>query len=133
MNRIQQAIMKKYDLKVRERFYILYNKTFDGYDKGARVSNHKYYFDETGEVVNQRGQRKMSILGGLVAERFTVEKVKPFKLKQWEYDLLEFCGDGTRFESWRTLMCLKEKGHFKGIENTGMRISYILKNCEVVD
>lgn len=76
MNVIQESIMTKYGLEIGQEFHILYNKSFDGYKVGERVSNHKYHFDETGEVVNERGQKKISILGGLVAERFAVEKVE---------------------------------------------------------
>lgn len=76
MNVIQEAIMTKYGLEIGQEFYIAYNKSFDGYKNGEMVNNYKYHFDESGEVVNERGQKKMSILGGLVAERFAVEKVE---------------------------------------------------------
>jgi len=94
----------------------------------------EYLCDPIRRVASRYGyDTKGFVSEGKVIDWLLEEHKEKFKLKQWEYDLLEFCGDETRFESWRTLMCLKEKGHFKGIENTGMRISYILKNCEVVD
>lgn len=133
MNRVQQSIMKRYGLEIGQEFYILYNKSFDGYKIGERVNNHKYHFDKNGEVLNQKGQKKISILGGLVAERFAIEKEYTIKMKRFERDLLEIYCVRTRFRDWRTLMHLKGKGHFKGVAYSFMTIQEILENCEIVD
>ena len=133
MNVIQEAIMTKYGLEIGQEFYIAYNKSFDGYKNGEMVNNYKYHFDETGEVVNERGQRKMSILGGLVAERFAVEKVETLRASRLEYDLMKNLVGISRFGDWNLLITLKRKGHFKGIPDTTMKLKDILENCEVVD
>lgn len=60
------------------------------------------------------------------------EHKEPIKLKQWEYDLM--CGLGrSKFCNWYYLCYMKEKGYFKGITDTSMKIEDILKNCEVID
>lgn len=136
MNRIQQAIMKMYRLEVGQEFYILFNKPSDECKIGKRVSNHKYHFDESGEVVNERGQRKISILGGLVSERFAIEKDEHIKLSSIEYDLINQYVDIfslSSFDYWDMLNKLKKRGHFKGVKDTSMKLRYILENCEVVD
>lgn len=134
MNVIQEAIMTKYGLEIGQEFYILYNKSFDGYKIGEKVNNYKYHFDETGEVVNQRGQRKISILGGLVVERFSVEKVKTFKLKRMEKDILSIvrCKD-VSFYIFGHLIDLKKLGYFKDVDDGRTTIQEILDNCEVID
>ena len=134
MNVIQEAIMTKYGLEIGQEFYIAYNKSFDGYKNGEMVNNYKYHFDETGEVVNERGQRKISILGGLVAERFSVEKVKTFKLKRMEKDILSIVGcKDVSFYIFGHLIDLKKLGYFKDVKNGRTTIQEILENCEVVD
>lgn len=68
-----------------------------------------------------------NILNFLLAEH-----KEPIKLKQWEYDLM--CGLGrSKFCNWYYLCYMKEKGYFKGVTDTSMKIEDILKNCEVVD
>ena len=134
MNEIQEAIMTKYGLEIGQEFYIVYNKSFDGYKNGEMVNNYKYHFDETGEVVNERGQKKMSILGGLVAERFSVKKVKTFKLKRMEKDILSIVGcKDVSFYIFGHLIDLKKLGYFKDVKNGRTTIQEILENCEVVD
>lgn len=65
------------------------------------------------------------------------EYIEPIKLKQWEKDLIFLYNEGYsidyRFSSFLTLIRLKEKGYFKGITDTSMKIEDILKNCEVID
>lgn len=65
------------------------------------------------------------------------EHKEPIKLKQWEKDLISlfdkgYCKDYS-FSSFLYLNGLKEKGHFKGISDTSMKIQDILNNCEVVE
>lgn len=65
-------------------------------------------------------------------EEVLSEHKEPIKLKQWEYDLM--CGLGrSKFCNWYHLCYMKEKGYFKGVTDTSMKIEDILKNCEVVD
>ena len=59
------------------------------------------------------------------------EHKESIKLKQWEYDLM--CGLGrSKFCNWYYLCYMKEKGYFKGVTDTSMKIEDILKNCEVI-
>lgn len=59
------------------------------------------------------------------------EHKEPIKLKQWEHDLM--CGLGrSKFHNWYYLCYMKEKGYFKGVTDTSIKIEDILKNCEIV-
>lgn len=71
MRKELEMLMESINLKANEKFYICYP------DTGDRISNHAYYFDELGKVRNNKGQSKISILGGIMAECFKIEKVKP--------------------------------------------------------
>lgn len=58
----------------------------------------------------------------------------PYKLSQWEYDLLNAYKDSGMqkcLSNYRPLLELNEKGHFKGI-GTSTPIHEILDNCKVV-
>lgn len=67
------------------------------------------------------------------------EYKEPIKLKQWEYDLIEICYKCNSYLETDTLKSyfffesLKEKGYFKGITDTSMKIEDILENCEVIE
>lgn len=65
------------------------------------------------------------------------EHKEPIKLKQWEYDLIGYTYRTSYkkmyFEYYAELNYLKGIGHFKGISDTGMELSEILENCEVVE
>lgn len=64
------------------------------------------------------------------------EYKKPIKLKQWEYDLIDiYCN----YHNWHnmklkdtTFFIMKDKGYFKGITDTSMKVEDILKNCIIV-
>lgn len=61
-------------------------------------------------------------------------KKLPYKLSQWEYDLLNAYKDSGMqkcLSNYRPLLELNEKGHFKGID-TSTPIHEILDNCKVV-
>lgn len=61
-------------------------------------------------------------------------KKLPYKLSQWEYDLLNAYKDSGMqkcLSNYRPLLELNEKGHFKGI-GTSTPIHEILDNCKVV-
>ena len=64
------------------------------------------------------------------------ERDKKIKLKQWEKDLISLFDVGYSnnysFSSFLSLNGLKEKGYFKGITDTSMKIEDILKNCDVI-
>lgn len=64
------------------------------------------------------------------------EHKESIKLKQWEKDLISLFDKGYSkdysFSSFLYLNGLKEKGYFKGITDTSMKIEDILKNCEVI-
>lgn len=65
------------------------------------------------------------------------ERDKKIKLKQWEKDLISLFDKGYSkdysFSSFLYLNGLKEKGYFKCITDTSMKIQDILNNCEVVE
>lgn len=60
------------------------------------------------------------------------EHKEPIKLKQLEYDLLERYKYNGKFDDWKLFTDFKEKGHFKGVANTSMKIKDILDNCIIV-
>lgn len=68
------------------------------------------------------------------------EHKEQIKLKQWEKDLISLYDEDDEdysidynFNSFLALIRLKEKGYFKGVTDTSMKIEDILKNCEVID
>lgn len=61
-------------------------------------------------------------------------KKSPYKLRKWEYDLLNAyknSGMGQCISNYGTLLEMYGKGHFKGID-TSTPIREILDNCKVV-
>lgn len=72
-----------------------------------------------------------------VVDWLSEEYKEPIKLKQWEKDLISLFDKGYSkdysFSLFLSLNGLKEKGYFKGITDTSMKIEDILKNCEVID
>lgn len=72
-----------------------------------------------------------------VVDWLSEEYKEPVKLKQWEKDLISLFDKGYSkdysFSLFSSLNGLKEKGYFKGITDTSMKIEDILKNCEVID
>lgn len=54
------------------------------------------------------------------------------KLKLFEKDILYMFASSLKFDDYYFLMALKKKGHFKGIEDTSMKIKDILDNCIIV-
>lgn len=73
----------------------------------------------------------------IVLDILLSEYIEPIKLKQWEYDLIGYTYRTSYkkmyFEYYAELNYLKGIGHFKGISDTGMELSEILENCEVVE
>lgn len=59
------------------------------------------------------------------------EHKETIKLKQWEYDLI-YSYKECRFISCSVAFRMKEKGYFKGIKDTSMKIKDILDNCIIV-
>ncbi len=74
----------------------------------------------------------------LCVQTLLQEHREPIKLKQWEYDFLDYliflgCG-ARRFECYdATKYFFYTKGHFKGVYDTSMTLREILDNCEVVE
>lgn len=72
-----------------------------------------------------------------VVDWLSEEYKEPIKLKQWEKDLIDiYCN----VHNWKnvklkntTLFEMKDKGYFKGVIDTSMKIEDILKNCEVIE
>lgn len=64
------------------------------------------------------------------------EHKEPIKLKQWEYDLIDIYCNCYNWCNMKlkdtTFIIMKDKGYFKGISNTGMKLNEILENCEIV-
>lgn len=62
------------------------------------------------------------------------EHKEPIKLTKFEYDLLmSYINKGYYFKNFSELKEMRNKGYFKGITDTSMKIQYILNNCEVED
>lgn len=62
------------------------------------------------------------------------EHKEPIKLTKFEYDLLmSYINKGYYFKNFSELKEMRNKGYFKGITDTSMKIQYILKNCEVIE
>ena len=56
------------------------------------------------------------------------------KLTKFEYDLLmSYINKGYFFKNFSELKEMRNKGYFKGITDTSMKIQYILNNCEVIE
>ena len=58
-------------------------------------------------------------------------KKLPYKLSQWEYDLLQHFSVDFKFKEMGLLKEMKEKGHFKNINGDEL-IKDILESCEVI-
>lgn len=57
------------------------------------------------------------------------------KLTQLEYDMIKYHGKLSKFNDIHILMSMKNKGHFKdmnNVEKCSMTIKEILENCEIV-
>ena len=62
------------------------------------------------------------------------EHKEPIKLTKFEHDLLmSYINKGYSFKNYGELKEMRNKGYFKGITDTSMKIGYILKNCELVE
>lgn len=62
------------------------------------------------------------------------EHKEPIKLTKFEYDLLmSYINKGYYFKNFSELKEMRNKGYFKGVTDTSMKIYDILKNCEVVE
>ncbi len=62
------------------------------------------------------------------------EYKEPIKLTKFEYDLLmSYINKGYFFKNFGELKEMRNKGYFKGITDTSMKIGYILNNCEVIE
>lgn len=62
------------------------------------------------------------------------EHKEPIKLTKFEYDLLmSYINQGYYFKNFSELKEMRNKGYFKGITDTSMKIYDILKNCEVIE
>lgn len=69
-----------------------------------------------------------------VIDWFLEEHIKPIKLTKLEKDILEnLFYSCLEFCDYPHLLNLRKIGHFKGVENTKLKIKDILENCEVVD
>lgn len=65
---------------------------------------------------------------------FLSERIDRIRLTKLEKDILEeIFYSNNEFCYYSYLVNLRKRGHFKGIENTKLKIKYILENCEVID
>ena len=116
------------------------------------MTNLEYYKDEINEIIeNDRRADVFSSIGNAFdlfsfkhidnyphrPDKFIdwllEEHKEPIKLKQWEYDLLTLLNKESIFHTVYNLCKLREKGHYKGVTDTSMKIEDILKNCEVIE
>lgn len=62
------------------------------------------------------------------------EHKEHIKLTKFEYDLLmSYINKGYFFKNFSELKEMRNKGYFKSITDTQMKIQEILNNCEVID
>lgn len=117
------------------------------------MTNLEYYKDEINELIEEYGlgqvQKKIRYAFEVFSEKhidnypsradkfvdwLLQEHKEPIKLKQWEYDLLmSYINKGYYFKNFSELKEMRNKGYFKGITDTSMKIYDILKNCEVIE
>lgn len=73
----------------------------------------------------------------MVLDWFLAEYKVPIKLKQWEMELIGYIYRTSyvkeTFGDYKELNYMKNRGHFKGITDTDMKLSEILDNCEVIE
>lgn len=72
-----------------------------------------------------------SILSKNMDEFTLLWERRSIKLTQFEYDLLSVCSKDMRLTNHKLLRGMLDKGYFKGVSDTNMRISEILNHCEV--
>lgn len=120
-----ETLMKELGVGICEDFKVKPNCAGQGMCTGI------YHFDELGVLRRADGTPKDAVLGFLARGRFDIEKVKRFKLKQWEKDLLGMSYAETKFKYIDVLDHMKHMGYFKGVIDISMTIGEILDNCEV--
>ena len=110
----------------------IYKTQKDLFDKGLCMS------DSIGVAICNVYEKQigLSAFMPVVLDWLLEEYKEPIKLKQWEKDLISIYDENRsidyRFSSFFTLDKLKEKGYFKGVTDTSIKIGDILKNCEVI-
>ena len=98
-----------------------------------------YKFDDVANGVRRFIQRhpeiwECDINAEEVVDWFLAEHIKPIKLTKLEKDILEnLFYSCLEFCDYPHLLKLRKIGHFKGVENTKLKIKDILDNYEVVD
>lgn len=120
------------------------------------MTNLEYYQDEIKQIMKRKNEETM-ILNEVVGNAFNdfslkyvnnypynhfkfidwllEEHKEKIKLKQWEYDILNYHKRDTRFNDNHFLMIMRSKGYFKGIDGVdvaSMKIRDILDNCEII-
>lgn len=117
------------------------------------MTNLEYYKDEINEIIgNDRRVDVFSSIGNAFdlfsfkhfdnyqrrPDKFIdwllEEHKEPIKLTKFEYDLLmSYINKGYYFKNFSELKEMRNKGYFKGITDTSMKIQDILKNCDVIE
>ena len=98
-----------------------------------------YKYDEVGGGITEFIKAHPEIWEGdinseEVVDWFLEEHKKPIRLTKLEKDILEnLFYSCLEFCDYPHLLNLRKIGHFKGIEDTSMTLTEILKNCEVID
>ena len=122
------------------------------------MTNLEYYADELKKYIYDYSERRGGyyknddVAGGIrefikdhpeiweddinaeeVIDWFLEEHIKAIKLTKLEKDILEnLFYSCLEFCDYPHLLNLRKIGHFKGVENTELKIKDILENCEVI-
>lgn len=108
----------------------IYEIQKDLFDKGLCIS------DSIGVAICNVYKKQIGLMAfmPMVLDWLLEEHKEPIKLTKFEYDLLmSYINKGYYFKNHSELKEMRNKGYFKGITDTSMKIQYILNNCEVVE
>ena len=86
------------------------------------------FYKDTGECIK-----------AMLADRKEPIKLKPIKLKRWEFDLLSMCYKvethlvNKVVSSYWPVTHMMDLGYFRGIKDKEMDVADILENCKVIE
>lgn len=105
--------------------------------KAGMIAENKFYAADRKEALNLVIALRDSDFENykkLGFEWLLKEHKEPIKLTKFEYDLLmSYINKGYFFKNFSELKEMRNKGYFKGVTDTSMKIQYILNNCEVIE
>ncbi len=123
-NKIGKCGNCKLIMNLRHRYIELDKKYQSLYDR---------HLKQVEKLVNEREDLKIALSNYL--NLHPKEHKKKIELTQFEYDFIKLYSNmqNYKFHKIYTLMYLKDKKHFKGIEDISMTLKEIIANCTVKD